>query len=84
MYLALKAPPDSGIQRPGEIRSAEDEDTSVVVTNAVHLDEQLGFEAGEVRGGCAGRRARTAEGVDLVDKDYGGFFLAGELEEEFD
>jgi len=83
MYLALKAPSDSGIERPGEIRSAEDEDTGVVVANAVHLDEQLGFEAGEVRGGCAGR-ARTAEGVDLIDKNYGGFFLAGELEEEFD
>lgn len=80
---ALEAAEHGRVEAPGEVGGAKDEDPLVVVVDAVHLDEELGLDA--ARGlGLAALAAGGAEGVDLVDEDYGGLGFAGHGEELLD
>ena len=81
MHSPLESSPDRGVELPGDIGGAEDQDAFGVLAYTVHLDEELGFDAPRGFGfACA---ARAAEGVDFVDEDDAGFVFAGEVEELF-
>ena len=82
MHAPLEAAADGRVELPGDVGRAEDEDALGVPANAVHLDEELGFYAAGGFGFAF--PAGTAEGVDFVDEDYGGFVFAGHVEELLD
>lgn len=83
MDFPLEPPPHCRIQTPGQIRRAKDKHPLVFVPDTVHLDQKLGFHAIALfsRGYVV---AIAAEGLDLVDEDYGGFVLAGHVEQCLD
>ena len=81
MHAPLEAAADSGVQLPGNVGGTKDEHAFGVFAYSVHLDEELSFDApGRFALAFA---ARTAESVDFVDEDDGGFVFAGEVEELF-
>ena len=81
MDAALEAAADGGVELPGDVCGAEDEDAFAVAADAVHLDKKLGFDAAGGFGFAFA--AGAAEGIDFVDEDYGGAVFAGEGEELF-
>ena len=81
MDAALEAAADGGVELPGDVGGAEDEDALGVAADAVHLDQEFGFDAPAGFGFAFA--AGAAEGVDFVDEDYGGFVFAGHGEELF-
>ena len=60
----LESSTDRGVQDPGDVGRAEDEDAVVVVANALHLDQELGLDPPS-RFALVVRPGR-AERVDLV------------------
>ena len=60
----LESSPDGGVQDPGDVGGAEDEDAVVVVADALHLDQKLGLDPSS-RFALVVRPGR-AEGVDFV------------------
>ena len=82
VHAPLEAAADRPVKLPGDVGRAEDEDALSVFADAVHLDEQLRFDAaGGLRLAFA---ARAAQRVDLVDEDDGRLVLARHREELFD
>lgn len=82
VHSPLEAAADSGVELPGDVCGAEDEHAAGVLAYAVHLYEELGFDA--ARGFGFAFAARAAEGVNFVDEDDGGLVFAGHGEELFD
>jgi hypothetical protein len=82
MDTALKAATDGSIELPGDVCSTKDKNAFTVVANTIHLHENLGFDAARCLGLAFASWA--AEGVDFVDKDYGGLVFAGHVEEKLD
>ena len=79
MDSSLKSSPYCRIELPGNVCSAKNEDTFRVAAYTVHLDEELCFyAAGSFRLAFA---TRSAESVDFVDENDGGFIFAGHVEE---
>ena len=81
MDATLESTTDSGVELPGDVCCAEDEDAGGVVAYAVHLDEHFGFDAAGGFGFAFATGA--AEGVDFVDEDDGGLVFASHGEELF-
>ena len=71
--------PDCGIEDPRNIGGGQDENALLVFADALHLDEEFGFDA-------AGRfrfvlRSGGAQRVDLVDEDDGRLVRARQFEQ---
>ena len=79
MDAPLEAAPDGGVELPGNIRGAEDENAFGVFAHAVHLHEQLGLDAS--RGFGFTFAAGAAERIDFVDEDDRRFVFARHTKE---
>lgn len=76
-HALLEAAADGRVQLPRRVRGAEHQHFRVAGPHALHLHQKLGLDA--PRGVVLAVRARAAQGVDLVDEDYGGRAFAGLL-----
>jgi hypothetical protein len=81
VYASLETPAYSGVELPGDVRCAEDEYAFGVFAHAVHLYEKFGLDA--PRGFGFAFAAGSAQCVDFIDEDDGGFVFAGHAEELF-
>ena len=79
---ALEAAADGGVELPGNVCGAEDEDALAVLADAVHLHQHLRLDA--PRRLALALAAGAAQRVDLVDEDDGRLVLARHGEELLD
>lgn len=75
----LKTTSNGTIEGPGKIGGTEDEDARLIVTNTVHLNQELGLDtARSLRFTIA---ALTTERVNLIDEDDGWLVGTGHLKQ---
>ena len=77
----LETSSDGRVQPPGDVSCPQHQNPVIVHPHPLHLHQELCLDA--PRGVVFRVRARTAEGVHLVDEDDGWFACPGHFEEVF-
>lgn len=78
-FLSPFLPPlDSIIQSPRNVRSSKDEETSIVVTNTVHLNQKLCLDAPRPLGLAI--PTSSGEGINFVNEDDSWLVFSRHLE----
>lgn len=79
---ALESSPDGSIQLPGDVGSAQDQDTPRVLSDTVHLNEQFCFDTSR----CLRFAFSTwpTQRIDFVNEDNSRLVLASHVKELLD
>jgi hypothetical protein len=77
----LKTTSDGWVEFPGYVRRAQHEDSIIIIAHALHLHEEFGLNA--ARCFILTLASASTKGIDLIDKDNGGFIFSCKLEKLF-